>query len=597
MDAANLRGRGLLTHGNSPGTQRLHKRLLTSSSNKEFESLPLSPAPGSVTFDDDAFATIPTVLRSYQTLLYLGFSEQKAREMWRRWNTWPTSPPSREIDPDDGGLQLTFIEFVTGPLRSQVDAFENSDAQWYMCLNGYGIATEVQDAIMDPRFTYLRTSASCFDWVRDTIEMRYEGLDAIQQSSCRRETQLRQQAMAPPRAVQQANISIGAAATHQTSVVSNEQESRPGRKLDLWGSPSAFATCRTPGCTVLFKAVDHGRIAGLFDETGALSGIQHLLTMAEFHAAYAKRRANCESVVILCLRIPNAALLSLSEPDILRVSWPSPEWKELVWHGRNRQRLPPHLEKYQDAVVVLGTPSRKARTVYALMKSWEEVTRDHAFFLGSHRNGPGTEYAFSALQYVFNDERGEEFLLSYGARDMQQFIYPESQLELWLTAADQQTEQKQQQTSVPLSSLPLPTLSRLQQQLSSELEHLTTSYQRLRAAQARFRDCITAIQKVQSAASTTQLIPLTTSLYVPATRAGPVSVSVSGRTVLVDVGTGFYVEKSYDQGVRFYEGKVADLEASLKTVEESVKDKTATLRTIEDAMRREGDVKGAMGMR
>ncbi|RMZ84762.1 hypothetical protein DV737_g1033, partial [Chaetothyriales sp. CBS 132003] len=143
------------------------------------------------------------------------------------------------------------------------------------------------------------------------------------------------------------------------------------------------------------------------------------------------------------------------------------------------------------------------------------------------------------------------------------------------------------------------------QQLSSDLEHLSTSYQRLRAAQARFRDCIVAIQKVQSTASaphTPQLIPLTTSLYVPATPATtPASATMTASqegedgegiqggargTVLVDVGTGFYVEKTYGQGVRFYEGKVADLEASLRTVEESVKGKTDTLRAVEDAMRR-----------
>ncbi|RMZ86703.1 hypothetical protein DV736_g6074, partial [Chaetothyriales sp. CBS 134916] len=142
------------------------------------------------------------------------------------------------------------------------------------------------------------------------------------------------------------------------------------------------------------------------------------------------------------------------------------------------------------------------------------------------------------------------------------------------------------------------------QQLSSDLEHLSTSYQRLRAAQARFRDCIAAVRKVQSTASaphTPQLIPLTTSLYVPAT---PSTVSTSTTTtskegenggaskggvrgtILVDVGTGFYVEKTYAEGVQFYEGKVATLEASLRTVEENVKDKTDTLRGVEDAMRR-----------
>ena len=51
-----------------------------------------------------------------------------------------------------------------------------------------------------------------------------------------------------------------------------------------------------------------------------------------------------------------------------------------------------------------------------------------------------------------------------------------------------------QPQGVDLSTLSVQQLSALQARLSQELEHLSTSYQRLRAAQSRFRDCIRSIQ-------------------------------------------------------------------------------------------------------
>jgi prefoldin alpha subunit len=134
--------------------------------------------------------------------------------------------------------------------------------------------------------------------------------------------------------------------------------------------------------------------------------------------------------------------------------------------------------------------------------------------------------------------------------------------------------------AVDITTLPVPQLSSLQQRLSSELEHLSTSYQRLRAAQTRFKDCIRSIQSgVQSkSASTPLLIPLTTSLYVPGTLA-------SNTTVLVDVGTGFFVEKSTDDAVKFYEGKVEELGKNLSDIEGVVGGKSQTLKGVEDVLR------------
>lgn len=74
------------------------------------------------------------------------------------------------------------------------------------------------------------------------------------------------------------------------------------------------------------------------------------------------------------------------------------------------------------------------------------------------------------------------------------------------------------------------------------------------------------------------LIPLTTSLYVPGQLA-------SSSKVLVDVGTGFYVEKEVKDARKFYEGKVAELHQNLGEIEKVVGGKEQNLRVVEEVLR------------
>ncbi|KIW98157.1 uncharacterized protein Z519_01741 [Cladophialophora bantiana CBS 173.52] len=155
------------------------------------------------------------------------------------------------------------------------------------------------------------------------------------------------------------------------------------------------------------------------------------------------------------------------------------------------------------------------------------------------------------------------------------------------------------QTPVDINTLSVQQLSTLQARLSQELEHLSTSYQRLRAAQSRFKDCIRSIRDgVQGRSGETPLlIPLTMSLYVPGTLAAPKpstssSSSSSSQTpskspmVMVDVGTGFFVEKTPPDATKFYQGKVEDLTKNLQDIEKVVGGKTESLKVVEDALRR-----------
>jgi len=74
------------------------------------------------------------------------------------------------------------------------------------------------------------------------------------------------------------------------------------------------------------------------------------------------------------------------------------------------------------------------------------------------------------------------------------------------------------------------------------------------------------------------LVPLTSSLYVPGKLA-------STSHVLVDVGTGFYVEKSTEDAQKFYNAKIEELGKNIKDLENVVNGKANNLRVVEEILR------------
>ncbi|KAI4108025.1 MAG: hypothetical protein L6R37_001307 [Teloschistes peruensis] len=198
--------------------------------------------------------------------------------------------------------------------------------------------------------------------------------------------------------------------------------------------------------------------------------------------------------------------------------------------------------------------------------------------------------------------------------------------------ASKESQPSPQSQPVNLASLPINQLTSIKIQLAQELQHLTNSFSQLRAAQAKFRDCIKSIQQgieksgrkegtsprslppctancivcwesrgeklkvaeadegrnIPDAAGTPILVPLTPSLYVPGKLA-------STATVLVDIGTGFYVEKlrvedySWKQtplaARQFYTSKVGELGKSLKDLESIVQGKQGNLTVVDDVLR------------
>lgn len=84
------------------------------------------------------------------------------------------------------------------------------------------------------------------------------------------------------------------------------------------------------------------------------------------------------------------------------------------------------------------------------------------------------------------------------------------------------------------------------------------------------------------------LVPLTTSLYVPGETA-PLD------TVLVDVGTGYYIEKSLKQASAFLDRKMALIEQQAANVQSAAQFKHKNLsQTVEVMNRKLMEAHGAM---
>ena len=193
LDAAQLQNDGLLTGPDDRGTRKIHKRRLNRLSDAEYQDIPLNVDPQSAAAQD-AFATIPDQLISRATLEYVGFSDAKADALWSQWTNWPFKGPSRETDGDRGGLQMSFLEYMTASFDQGEDTFSEDDEMWARVMDMFGLSTETQQSILDPAFRYIRLGNSCVYWAKDTVEMRYYGLLGIQRTSREREQDLRRAA-------------------------------------------------------------------------------------------------------------------------------------------------------------------------------------------------------------------------------------------------------------------------------------------------------------------------------------------------------------------------------------------------------------------
>ncbi|KAJ0325901.1 hypothetical protein Brms1b_000115 [Colletotrichum noveboracense] len=335
-------------------------------------------------------------LVSLETLLEIGFSQEKAEQLWTKWSNWPEGPVSRETDPYDGGLQMTFDHFfIAGLEKDDGDVWRDDETEWRNSLTRYSINGDTQDAIMNPEFKHLRLAQSARFWAKDTVEMRYAWLQRCANNST-----------APP--------------SLQSSTANNDGQAPNNILPEVSRGP--------PYKLKLYKAADLGRAHRLFDESGTFDCVADLrspapsdftghssafyfspdIEVAQLEGAYAKRKASRSSIALIQTTIPVDEINKLPDEDVLSgLHWTDLLWKQLVWSSRRGEILSGDLREYRGVTIIVGTKARLPNAVYSKMESPTDIKKDCVYMVTEKFESP------SAIQWMFSAE-GEGFLRDHG---------------------------------------------------------------------------------------------------------------------------------------------------------------------------------------
>ena len=105
-------------------------------------------------------------------------------------------------------------------------------------------------------------------------------------------------------------------------------------------------------------------------------------------------------------------------------------------------------------------------------------------------------------------------------------------------------------------SLSLDQLAQLKAQEENKLTAVSQHYGQLRAASARYnasKQAIASLKKTNESKEEREImVPLTASLYVP----GKMKPEAN-KKVMIELGTGFYAEKSLDDAIAFVDRKIS----------------------------------------
>ncbi|KAI0925401.1 hypothetical protein AcV7_005656 [Taiwanofungus camphoratus] len=135
-----------------------------------------------------------------------------------------------------------------------------------------------------------------------------------------------------------------------------------------------------------------------------------------------------------------------------------------------------------------------------------------------------------------------------------------------------------QPQQINVTDLDLSQLADVRRQLEEELSHLSNSFTQLRQAQAKFKACIENVGQVKlENRDKTILVPLTNSLYIP-------GKLCDLENVIVDVGTGYYVQKSRPQALKHYQSKVDYIRTNLEALQETIQKKQDNMNYLINVM-------------
>jgi prefoldin alpha subunit len=130
---------------------------------------------------------------------------------------------------------------------------------------------------------------------------------------------------------------------------------------------------------------------------------------------------------------------------------------------------------------------------------------------------------------------------------------------------------------IALDTLSLEELNQLKEQEENRLQSLTARYAQLRQAAARLNQSVKAVAQVKETAGMDILVPLTESVYVPGRIVEP-------DNLLVELGTGYFAERTGQETLGFFSRKMALVDANTENVSKMVMATRQNIMAVNSAM-------------
>ncbi|XP_004068553.1 prefoldin subunit 5 isoform X1 [Oryzias latipes] len=132
--------------------------------------------------------------------------------------------------------------------------------------------------------------------------------------------------------------------------------------------------------------------------------------------------------------------------------------------------------------------------------------------------------------------------------------------------------------AVNLTDLSLPQLEGLKGQLDQEVEFLTSSIGQFKVVQTKYVEAKDSLNVLtENNKGKELLVPLTSSMYVPGTLNDV-------EHVLVDVGTGYYVEKNVKDSKEFFKRKIDFLTKQIEKIQPTLQEKHGMKQAVIEVM-------------
>lgn len=140
-----------------------------------------------------------------------------------------------------------------------------------------------------------------------------------------------------------------------------------------------------------------------------------------------------------------------------------------------------------------------------------------------------------------------------------------------------------------LSEIPAQQIAELQKQLNEEVQRLNLSLETLLALIEKFDTNIQTIKDVtqprfvEESENNEMLIPVTNTLFIT----GKKSVEKKNKDrFVVDIGTGYYIEKNGKEAIEYYNRKINTLKMNYKKISDIIQERANTMKVLQDELER-----------